>query len=118
MVQAGRSVPWTAERASDPAHARRCRRCEPACAHGENTAVKVKSLSPASSRLSAHSNHSRDGTTKEGDLLSRDGLHQNDLGCRCMAEHIARAVVVSALTSQKGGAARSKEPQLRTSWSL
>jgi hypothetical protein len=23
--------------------------------------------------------------TKEGDLLSRDGLHQNDLGYRCMA---------------------------------
>ena len=36
--------------------------------------------------------------TKEGDLLSRDGLHQNDLGYRCMAEHIARAVIVSAFS--------------------
>jgi len=36
--------------------------------------------------------------TKEGNLLSRDGLHQNDLGYRCMAEHIARAVVVSAFS--------------------
>jgi acyl-CoA thioesterase I len=34
--------------------------------------------------------------TQEGDLLSRDRLHQNDLGYRCMAEHVARAVVVSA----------------------
>ena len=39
--------------------------------------------------------------TKEGDLLSRDGLHQNDLGYRCMAEHIARAVVVSAFSFQR-----------------
>ena len=30
------------------------------------------------------------------DLLSGDGLHLNDLGYRCMAEHVARAVVVSA----------------------
>ena len=27
---------------------------------------------------------------KEGELLSGDDLHQNDLGYRCMAEHIAR----------------------------
>lgn len=33
----------------------------------------------------------------EGELLSADSLHQNDLGYRCMAEHIARALVVSAL---------------------
>jgi acyl-CoA thioesterase I len=33
---------------------------------------------------------------REGDLVSGDGLHQNDLGYRCMAEHIARAVVASA----------------------
>jgi len=39
--------------------------------------------------------------TKEGELLSRDGLHQNDLGYRCMAEHIARAVVVSAFSFQR-----------------
>jgi len=39
--------------------------------------------------------------TKEGDLLSRDGLHQNDLGYRCMAEHIARAVVVSAFSFRR-----------------
>src|SRR4051812_14659296 len=30
------------------------------------------------------------------ELLSQDELHQNDLGYRCMAEHIARAVIVSA----------------------
>ena len=30
------------------------------------------------------------------DLLSGDGLHLNDLGYRCMAEHVARAVVVGA----------------------
>jgi hypothetical protein len=35
------------------------------------------------------------------DLLSRDGLHQNDLGCWCMAEHIARVVVVSAFSLQR-----------------
>jgi lysophospholipase L1-like esterase len=39
--------------------------------------------------------------TTEKDLLSRDGLHQNDLGYRCMAEHIARAVVVSAFSFQR-----------------
>jgi lysophospholipase L1-like esterase len=39
--------------------------------------------------------------TREADLLSRDGLHQNDLGYRCMAEHIARAVVVSAFSFQR-----------------
>jgi acyl-CoA thioesterase-1 len=35
---------------------------------------------------------------KEGELLSADDLHQNDLGYRCMAEHIARALVISALS--------------------
>jgi acyl-CoA thioesterase I len=39
--------------------------------------------------------------TTERELLSRDGLHQNDLGYRCMAEHIARAVVVSAFSFQR-----------------
>ena len=39
--------------------------------------------------------------TTEKDLLSRDGLHQNDLGYRCMAEHIARAVIVSAFSFQR-----------------
>lgn len=42
----------------------------------------------------------------EGDLLSRDDLHLNDLGYHCMAEHIARAVVVSAFLPRKGGLAR------------
>lgn len=31
-----------------------------------------------------------------GELLAEDGLHLNDLGYLCMAEHVARAVVVSA----------------------
>jgi acyl-CoA thioesterase I len=31
-------------------------------------------------------------------LLSGDGLHQNDHGYRCMAEHIAHAVVASAIS--------------------
>jgi len=39
---------------------------------------------------------------KEGELLSGDALHQNDLGYRCMAEHIARAVVISALSANVG----------------
>jgi len=34
--------------------------------------------------------------SKFEDLLSPDRLHQNDLGYRCMAEHVGRAVVVSA----------------------
>jgi acyl-CoA thioesterase I len=38
---------------------------------------------------------------KEGDLVSRDGLHQNDLGYRCMAEHVALAVVVSAFSFKR-----------------
>jgi lysophospholipase L1-like esterase len=33
---------------------------------------------------------------KSGELLAGDGLHLNDLGYRCMAEHVASAVVVSA----------------------
>jgi lysophospholipase L1-like esterase len=38
---------------------------------------------------------------QEGQLLSGDDLHLNDLGYRCMAEHIARAVVVSAFMRPK-----------------
>jgi lysophospholipase L1-like esterase len=34
--------------------------------------------------------------TRETNLLSSDGLHQNDQGYRCMAEHVARAMVTSA----------------------
>ena len=30
------------------------------------------------------------------DFLAKDGLHLNDLGYLCMAEHVARAMVVSA----------------------
>jgi lysophospholipase L1-like esterase len=37
----------------------------------------------------------------EGRLVSGDDLHLNDLGYRCMAEHIARAVVVSAFLRGK-----------------
>ncbi len=33
---------------------------------------------------------------KAGPFISEDGLHLNDLGYHCMAEHVARAVVVSA----------------------
>lgn len=33
---------------------------------------------------------------KAGPLMSPDELHLNDLGYRCMAEHVARALVVSA----------------------
>ena len=42
--------------------------------------------------------------TKEAELLSRDGLHQNDQGYRCMAEHIARAVVLSAFAFNRPSA--------------
>lgn len=38
---------------------------------------------------------------KAGQLLSVDELHLNDLGYRCMAEHVARAVVVSAFLKVK-----------------
>ena len=38
---------------------------------------------------------------KAGQLVSGDELHLNDLGYRCMAEHIARAVVVSAFVRGK-----------------
>ncbi len=38
---------------------------------------------------------------KAGPLLSPDELHLNDLGYRCMAEHIARAMVVSAFIKDK-----------------
>lgn len=33
---------------------------------------------------------------KAGPFISEDGLHLNDLGYHCMAEHVARAMVVSA----------------------
>jgi acyl-CoA thioesterase I len=36
-------------------------------------------------------------------LLSGDGLHLNDLGYRCMAEHIAHAVVISSFVKEKRG---------------
>ena len=36
--------------------------------------------------------------TKWEGLLSGDGLHQNDHGYHCMAEHIAHAVVASAFS--------------------
>lgn len=38
---------------------------------------------------------------REGQLMSPDELHLNDLGYRCMAEHIARAMVVSAFLRGK-----------------
>lgn len=38
---------------------------------------------------------------KAGALTSPDELHLNDLGYRCMAEHIARAMVVSAFMRKK-----------------
>ena len=43
---------------------------------------------------------------KAGRLVSADELHLNDLGYRCMAEHIARAVVVSAFMRNKPGLTR------------
>ncbi|WP_299567357.1 SGNH/GDSL hydrolase family protein [Enterovirga sp.] len=39
---------------------------------------------------------------KAGPLLAGDELHLNDLGYRCMAEHIARAMVVSAFFKGTG----------------
>ena len=38
---------------------------------------------------------------KSGELMSQDDIHLNDLGYRCMAEHIARAMVVSAFMRTK-----------------
>ncbi|MGH6815081.1 MAG: SGNH/GDSL hydrolase family protein [Hyphomicrobiaceae bacterium] len=34
---------------------------------------------------------------KDNELLANDAFHLNDLGYRCMAEHIARAIALSAL---------------------
>lgn len=45
---------------------------------------------------------------RAGQLLSGDELHLNDLGYRCMAEHIARSVVVSAFLRR--GSAVSRAP--------
>jgi acyl-CoA thioesterase I len=39
--------------------------------------------------------------TKGEILLSNDGLHLNDLGYRCMAEHIAKALVVSSFLKKR-----------------
>ena len=41
--------------------------------------------------------------SKWENLLSDDGLHHNDLGYCCMAEHVARAVIVSAFPPRRGG---------------
>ena len=41
--------------------------------------------------------------TKWEGLLSGDGLHQNDLGYRCMAEHIAHVVIASAFPPRQDG---------------
>jgi len=35
------------------------------------------------------------------DILASDEFHLNDLGYRCMAEHVARAIVVSLFVSQR-----------------
>ena len=43
---------------------------------------------------------------KAGQLLSTDQLHLNDLGYRCMAEHVARAVVIGAFLKGKSGPLR------------
>src|SRR5215203_729872 len=42
-------------------------------------------------------------------LLSGDGLHQNDHGYRCMAEHIAHAVVASAFSPEVSTAPNVEE---------
>ena len=50
---------------------------------------------------------------KEGGSLSRDQFQLNDLGYRCMAEHVARAVTVGLLQpepSQPAPGASSAEP--------
>ena len=54
-------------------------------------------------------------STKWEGLLSGDGLHQNDHGYHCMAEHIAHAVVASAFspdvsTAPTVGEARRLQP--------
>lgn len=40
--------------------------------------------------------------TKWEGLLSGDGLHQNDLGYRCMAEHVGHVVIASAFPPNSG----------------
>jgi acyl-CoA thioesterase-1 len=48
-------------------------------------------------------------TARDTPLIASDGLHLNDAGYRCMAEHIARAVVVSAFVL-KGPRPRRRAP--------
>jgi hypothetical protein len=40
------------------------------------------------------------GRAKDDVYLSRDHFHLNDLGYRCMAEHVARAVTVGLLLAE------------------
>ncbi len=47
--------------------------------------------------------------TKWEGLLSGDGLHQNDHGYRCMAEHIAHAVIASAFLPDLSAASKVEE---------
>src|SRR4051812_45847667 len=48
-------------------------------------------------------------STKWEGLLSGDGLHQNDHGYHCMAEHIAHAVVASAFAPDESTAPTVEE---------
>jgi acyl-CoA thioesterase I len=47
--------------------------------------------------------------TKWEGLVSGDGLHQNDLGYSCMAEHVAHAVVASAFSRGPSAAPKIEE---------
>src|SRR4051812_6159347 len=47
--------------------------------------------------------------TKWEGLVSGDGLHQNDLGYRCMAEHVAHAVVIGAFSPGPSAAPKIEE---------
>jgi hypothetical protein len=40
-----------------------------------------------------------------GNMLARDQFHLNDLGYRCMAEHVARAITLAVVEPEQAGAA-------------
>jgi lysophospholipase L1-like esterase len=51
------------------------------------------------------------GKRKAGAYLARDEFHLNDLGYRCMAEHVARAVTVSLLQTDPSASPPGPAPE-------
>ncbi|HEX8166029.1 MAG TPA: SGNH/GDSL hydrolase family protein, partial [Beijerinckiaceae bacterium] len=47
---------------------------------------------------------------KGGGMLARDQFHLNDLGYRCMAEHVARAITLAVVEPEQAGAPGAGAP--------